>query len=120
MWAYYQRQIPLRALFIDFKKVLDSIDREMMWKILRNHRTPKKMVTTIAVIYSSSKSRVKLEDELSKAFHNTTSVLQGDTLAHFLLIIVLGYVLKQTDPNYGIKTNRPNSDASLPDLDFAW
>ena len=48
----------------------------------------------IAVIYSSSKGRVSLGEKLSEAFHITTIVLQGDTLAPFLFIIVLDYILK--------------------------
>ena len=41
--VYYQRQLLLKAVFIDFKKAFDSIDREIMWKILRNYRTLKKI-----------------------------------------------------------------------------
>ena len=111
MEAYYQRQLPLIAVFIDFKKAFDSIDREIMWKIISNYEIAVK-------IYSSTKSRVRLGDKLSEAFHITTVVLQGDTLAPFLFIIVLDYILKQTDPNHGIKTHLPDSDGSLPDLDF--
>ena len=40
MEVYYQRQLPLIAVFIDFKKAFDSIDREMMWKIPRNYGIP--------------------------------------------------------------------------------
>ena len=36
-----------------------------------------------------------------------------------MFIIVLDYILKKTDPNHGIKTHLPDSDVSLPDLDFA-
>ena len=43
----------------------------------------------------------------------------GGTLAPFLFIIVLDYILKQTDPNHGIKTHLPDSDASLQGFDFA-
>ena len=72
----------------------------------------------IAVICSSSKGRVRLGEKLSEPFHITTIVLQGDTLAPFLFIIVLDYILKQTDPNHEIKTHLPDSDVSLPDLDL--
>ena len=89
-------------------------------KKLRNpNGIPKQIVNAIAVIYSSNKSKVRLGEKLSEAFHITTGVLQGDTLAPFLFIIILDYILKQTDPNHGIKTHLPDSDVSLPDLDFA-
>ena len=118
MEAYYQHKIPLIAVLINFKKTFDLIDREMLWKILRNYGIPKKIVNVIAVIYSSSKIRVRLGGKLSEDFHIITGVLQGETLAPFLFIIVLEYILKQTEANYGIKTHRLDSDVSLPDLDF--
>ena len=77
------------------------------------------IANAIAVIYSTSKSGIRLGGKLSEAFHITTGVLQGDILALFLFIIVLDYILKQIDPNHGIKTHLPDSDVSLLDLDFA-
>ena len=118
MEAYYQHKIPLIAVLINFKKTFDLIDREMLWKILRNYGIPKKIVNVIAVIYSSSKIRVRLGGKLSEEFHIITGVLQDETLAPFLFIIVLDYILKQTEANYGIKTHLLDSDVNLPDLDF--
>ena len=44
-------------------------------------------------------------------------VLQGDTLAPFLFIIVLDYILRQTESgNYSVQTH---PDKILTDLDFA-
>ena len=82
------------ATFIDFKKAFDSVHRETMWKILRNYGIPQKIVNAIAVIYSNSKSRVLLGNMLSEAFDIITGVLRGDTLAPFLFLIVLDYVMK--------------------------
>jgi len=53
----------------------------------------------------------------SKLFYITKGVLQGDTLAPFVFIIVLDYVLKVTAlGNFGIQTH---PDKTLHDLDFA-
>ena len=114
--AYHQRQLPIIATFIDFKKAFDSVDREAMWKILRSYGIPQKVVNAIATIYSNSKSRVRLGDKMSEAFNVGTRVLQGDTLAPVLFVIVLDYVLKQTNPSHGLQTD---IQTILPDLDFA-
>ena len=90
-----------------------------MWKILRSYGIPDKIVNAIAVIYSNTKSRVRIGESLSEAFNITTSVLQGDTLAPFIFIFVLDYILKQTEPSHGIKTHLPDFDTCFPDLDFA-
>ena len=90
-----------------------------MWKILRSYRIPEKIVNAIAAIYSNIKSRVRIGESLSEAFNITTGVLQGDTLALSLFIIVLDCILKQTDPSHGVRTHLLGSDTCLPDLDFA-
>ena len=57
-----------------------------------------------------------LGGSLSKEFLITTNVLPGDTLAPFLFIIVLDYVLRNTEATTGLQTH---PDELLPNLDFA-
>ncbi|CAF1276691.1 unnamed protein product [Adineta ricciae] len=70
------------------------------------------------------------DNNVSEEFDVTTGVLQGDTLAPFLFIIVIDYVMKNaqldhTDENaeYGFITNKRQSSrqpaATIHDLDFA-
>ena len=42
----------------DFKKAFDSIDRGMMFSILRHYGIPEKIVNAIRVLYDNSTSRV--------------------------------------------------------------
>ena len=93
------------ATFIDFSKAFDSIDRSTMWKILRHYGVPRKIVSAISCMYEGSVSRVNLNGRLSHSFEVTTGVLQGDTLAPFLFIVVLDYVLKESESEFGIKTH---------------
>jgi len=66
------------------------------------------------ILYSNSRSRIRINGKTSKAFDVTKSVLQGDTLAPFLFIIVFDYVLRQTESgNYGVQTH---PDKILTDL----
>ena len=63
-----------------------------------------------------STSAVRVDGILSKEFLFTTGVFRGDTLAHFLFIIVLDFVLQKTEIATGLLTHPAKL---LPDLDFA-
>ena len=60
-----------------------------MWQILRYYGIPQKIVTAIKSLYDSSECIVKVGDTFSDKFSVTTGVLQGDTLAPFIFIIVM-------------------------------
>ena len=100
------QDIPLFITFIDFMKAFDSIDREMMFAILRHYGIPEQIVSAIRVLYDDSTSRVYVEGEFSEAFKITTGVLQGDVLAPFLFIIVIDYVSKQSEEDFGYVTHK--------------
>lgn len=65
-----------------------------MFEILRHYGIPAKIVQAIRTIYNNSRSSVIVDGILSEEFDISTGVLQGDTLAPKLLIIVMDYVLK--------------------------
>jgi hypothetical protein len=62
----YAQNIPLYITFIDFKKAFDSVDREMMFAILRHYGIPAKIVDAIRVLYDKSKSQVYLQGQCSE------------------------------------------------------
>jgi hypothetical protein len=106
MEGAYTQDISLYATFIDFKKAFDSIDREMMFAILRHYGIPAEIVNAIRVMYDKSKSQVYVGGELSEPFKITTGVLQGDVLAPFLFIIVIDYISKQSACDFGYLTHK--------------
>jgi len=70
----------------------------------------KKIVAAIMEMYKDTSSRVMVNGQFSKLFYITKGVLQGDTLAPFLFIIVLDYVLKVTElGNFGVQTHPDKS-----------
>ena len=83
--AYYQCQLPVIAVFIDFQKTYESNKLQ----ILINYGFSEKTVSAIATISSSSKSRVTLGESLIEAFQTITGFLQGTTLAPFIFIVIL-------------------------------
>ena len=80
--------------FIDFKKAFDSINRSVMMKILKAYSVPPNLHRAIENMYTNTRARVMSPDGCSEEFNIRTGVLQGDTLAPFLFIIVLDYALR--------------------------
>ena len=95
------KNLDLVVTFVDFKKAFDSLHRPYMWAVLRAYGVPKDMVDAIECLYTDNVCQIRLPDKsLSREVPMTTGVLQGDTLAPYLFIIVLDCALS--------KTNRPN------------
>lgn len=117
-------QLPLVITFIDFQKAFDSIDREMMFAILRHYGIPCKMVEAIKSIYNHSATCVRSRGgELSDSFPVYLGVMQGDTLAPYIFNIALDYPMKNATKHHGFITHKRRStrfpERKLPDLDFA-
>ena len=80
--------------FVDFKKSFDSISRETMFEILPLCGIPNLVVKAIASFYTNTKAVVVTPDGQTDFFTIEAGLLQGDTLAPFLFITVLDYVLQ--------------------------
>ena len=78
-----KRDTSLCAVFVDFTKAFDSINRERMFSILEMYGIPPQIVNAIRCIYTDSKSFVSTPDGDTESFSINTGVLQGDTLAPF-------------------------------------
>ena len=86
----------LRAtlLFVDFTKAFASIHRGKMEHILLAYGLPKETVAAITILYRNTKVKVRSPDGDTEYFDIVAGVLQGDTLAPYLFIICLDYVLR--------------------------
>ena len=119
------------AAFIDFSKAFDSVSRNMMQKIMVAYGIPGKVVEMIMRLYNGSKAHVMTPDGPSDEFNITAGVLQGDTLAPFLFVIIVDWVMRNAieEAGEGVgfslhnssrSSNRPHgSPSERTDLDFA-
>ena len=117
--SFFQKQLPVIISFVDFSKAFDSINRPVMWEILAHYGIPHKLIAAIKSLYDDSTSCVKIGSNQTDSFAVRTGVLQGDTLAPFMFIIVLDYAMQRTENDLGITTHIEPSSMTLPDLDFA-
>ena len=121
------KNLPAIITFIDFKKAFDTIHRGKMMKILKAYGIPPNLLRAIEGMYTNTKAKVISPDGETELFDITAGVLQGDTLAPFLFIIVLDYALRKAmdgkEDELGF-TITPRKSARHPkevlaDLDFA-
>jgi hypothetical protein len=115
--AAESNQLELVVTFVDFKKAFDSVNRAVMFAILRYNGIPAKVVDAIARMYTESKGAVLVGGKLSEPFDITTGVLQGDVLAPFLFIVVMDYVMSRSEQNFGFVYQPRTSTASRGHLE---
>ena len=122
----YYRGSKEQQTFIDFKKAFDSIHRGKMIKILKAYGIPPRLLRAIEAMYTNTTAKIITPDGESDVFEIVAGVLQGDTLAPFLFIIVLDYALRQAlkeheDLGFTItpRKSRRIGPVTLSDLDFA-
>ena len=88
------KKLQTTLLFVDFTKAFDSIHRENMEQILLAYGLPKETVAAITILYRNTKVKVRSPDGDTEYFDIVARVLQGDTLAPYLFIICLDYMLR--------------------------
>ena len=79
------RQATLICVFVDFRKAFDSVSRAALALVLRAYHVPQRLVSAVMALYQNTQAAVVTPDGLSDLFSTTSGVLQGYTLAHFLL-----------------------------------
>ena len=89
-----QKNLQVTLIFVDFTKAFDSIHRGKMEQILLAYGLPKETVAAITILYRNTKVKVRSPDRDTEYFDIVAGVLQGDTLAPYLFIIGLDYVLR--------------------------
>jgi hypothetical protein len=89
----------LYAGFIDYEKALDSVDREIIWKLLRHYGVPCKLVNIICNSYEHLTCRAIHGGQLTEPFEVKTGVRQGCLLSPFLFLLAIDWIMKSSTDN---------------------
>ena len=121
------RNMKAVIVYVDFKKAFDSIDRRKMIAILKAYDVPINLRNAIAKFYEKTKAKVISPDGETEFFYVKKGVLQGDTLAPYLFVIVIDYLLRMTfkdkEDDLGLeiqqRKSRRHKAIKVTDLDYA-
>src|SRR6218665_2077256 len=75
--------------YIDFRKVLDSVWRKGLWRVMRHYGYPEKIIRLLENAFKDTFSAVRVNGELSEWFETVMGVLQGCVLSPLLFNIFL-------------------------------
>ena len=92
---------PLSMIFIDVKKVFDSVSHKSM--ILAAHRLsePPPLLTFLHEFYSNSSTVFNINGESSSPIRTTRAVRQGDPLSGYVFNMIIDWALDDLDPGIG-------------------
>jgi len=79
----------LYVAFIDFEKVFDTINRTLLWPILRKNGVHGKMFSCIKSMYTSVKAKVRCGLGLTQAISCSTGVKQGDVVSPLIFSLFI-------------------------------
>ena len=121
-----RKNLPAVLVFIDYCKAFDSINHATMFKILEAYSIPLRLRDAIKLTYQNLQAKVCSPDGDTDLFKMHAGVMQGDTLAPFLFVIVLDYALRKAidgkEEELGFTLDRRRSRRvaakAICDLDF--
>ena len=86
----------LYMVFVDLSKAFDTVDRELLWKILLRFGCPAKFVAVIRSFHEGMRACVSATGEVSDPFSVVAGVKQGCVLAPVLFNLFVAAVSKVT------------------------
>jgi hypothetical protein len=95
-WEYNDT---VHQLFIDFKKVYDSVRRKVLYNILTEFGITRKLVTLIQMRFNETYSTVRIGKYQSDTLPIQNGMKQGDSLSPLLFNFALEYATRTDQEN---------------------
>jgi len=114
--------------YVDIKAVLDSMDREALWKALQAKHVPLFLISLNKDLHTGTKSCVPVGRSCTVSFPTSSGVLQGCVLAIALFRIAIDWIMSMCADKAGVSIGQSlftdidcADDAVLfAEYDFHW
>ena len=109
---------PLYAVFVDFLKAFDSVDQNVIWRLMHHYGFPPKFINIIQQMYEDATCQVIHEGELMETFSVKSGVRQSCLFSPIIFLMVVDWDMRQSikDQKTGIQWAFKKQ---LEGLDFA-
>jgi len=98
---YYEYNITLYEMFIDFKQAYVSINREKLILILEEFKIPRKLINLTGMTLRNTTGRHKVQNMMTEEFAINKVLRQRDALPTQLFNVVLGKEMRLIQINKG-------------------
>jgi hypothetical protein len=118
----FEMNLKLVITFIDFSNAFPSISWKSIEAALKAFSVPAPLITAVMSVYHEHLAFVRTSEGTTEGFHPSAGVLQGDTLAPFLFVLVLDLLLRAAidEPNLGLRLeDAKGPSVRISDLDYA-
>ena len=110
-----QRKEPLYCAFVDFQKAFDSVQRPLLWRLLRNLSVPEAFVRAVESYYSVVAFQVELPSGLGRSCLAGVGVKQGCPLSPvlfgvFIEALLRSYMMDTADLDLPVLGRDPGGD----------
>lgn len=85
---------------VDFQKAYDSVSHDTLYLILKHINMPIKLINLIMEMYRNTKTKIIINNELTRAFDVKRGVKQGDPLAPLLFTLIVELLSKFANKNF--------------------
>ena len=106
----------LLAAYVDLCEAFDSVNRDVLWRIIGLRGVPPKLINLMSELYSGAESAVRCGDTISDLFPVVSGVRQGCGLAPTLFSTCMDWILGRMSERSSCGASFGN--VKISDLDF--
>jgi hypothetical protein len=111
---------PLFVVFTDFTSAFDSIERPVLFHLLREYGVPERFVSFLENSHAQQELRVRVEGAVyNHSISPDIGVMQGDTLAPYMFLLVMDQILRKVPYHKGAIVDDVEGLLRLPALAYA-